>query len=60
MGQDAALAPRVEERRQAWREFALRHGWDPYLVDLEAVARAPSIATESTDGLRRAGRGPGA
>lgn len=58
MGQDPSLAARVQERRDTWREFVVRHGWDAVLVDLEAAARAPTIAPETLDVVRRAGRGP--
>jgi hypothetical protein len=56
LGRDATLAARVDERRQAWREFVRRHGWGACLVDLEALARAPGVATELVEDLRRAGR----
>ncbi|HWJ06031.1 MAG TPA: DUF2868 domain-containing protein [Steroidobacteraceae bacterium] len=56
MGNDPALDARVEERRQAWREFVRRHGWEAYLVDLEAVARGDALAPEAIAELRRAGR----
>jgi len=55
MGQDASLAARVQERRDAWRDFVERHGWDACLVDLAGIARTPAVPSEAVAALRRAG-----
>lgn len=55
MGQDASLAARVQERRDAWRDFVERHGWDACLVDLAGIARSPAVPPEALAALRRAG-----
>ncbi|MGI9246901.1 MAG: hypothetical protein ACR2I8_09420, partial [Steroidobacteraceae bacterium] len=58
LGGDPALASRMAERRQAWREFTRRHGWEAFAVNLESVARAAAIDAPTLDALRSAGRSP--
>jgi hypothetical protein len=53
---DAALGPRVEERRRAWREFGARHGYEPLLVDLAGLAASRDVPPELLTRLRASAR----
>lgn len=57
MGGDASLAGRVDQRRDAWREFARSHGFDGCLVDLAAIPVSGSVATADVERVHRACQG---
>ncbi|MCE3285420.1 MAG: hypothetical protein K0R70_1676 [Steroidobacteraceae bacterium] len=53
---DPSLAPRIEERRVAWREFAARHACEPCIVDLAVLNRAEQVSPELASRLRASAR----
>jgi len=57
MGGDASLAGRVEQRRDAWREFVRSHGIEACLVDLAAIAAADTVAAGDVERVQRTCQG---
>jgi hypothetical protein len=59
MSGDASLHARIEQRREAWREFVHRHGLEPCLVDLAALPADAVLSQPILDrvhlGCRRRG-----
>ncbi|HET7204421.1 MAG TPA: DUF2868 domain-containing protein [Steroidobacteraceae bacterium] len=53
---DASLASRVDERRDAWREFGARHGYEVCLADLAALAAAQDVSQDLIARLRASAR----
>ena len=53
---DASLAARVEERRNAWREFGARHGYQMCPVDLAALHGAQAVPEDLVARVRAAAR----
>lgn len=56
MRNDASLASRVDERRDAWREFAARHGYEVCLADLAGLVGARDVSHDLVTRLRAAAR----
>jgi hypothetical protein len=57
MGGDASLAGRVDQRRDAWRDFTRSHGLDACLVDLAAIAASDPVAADAIERVHRACQG---
>jgi hypothetical protein len=57
MGGDASLAGRIEQRRDAWREFVRSHGFDACLVQLAAIPAAGPVAAADVESARRSCQG---
>jgi hypothetical protein len=53
---DSSLASRVDERREAWREFAARHGYEVCLADLARLVATQDVSQDLVTRLRASAR----
>jgi hypothetical protein len=57
MGGDASLVGRIEQRRDAWREFVRSHGLDACLVQLAAIPATGPVAAADVERVQRSCQG---
>lgn len=57
LGGDESLAGRIEQRRDAWRDFVRGHGLDACTVDLAAIPAVGSVPVDTVERVQRACQG---
>jgi hypothetical protein len=56
LGGDESLAPRIEQRRSAWRDFVRTHGFEACTLDLGSIPAAGEVPQEIVDQVHRSCR----
>jgi len=56
LGGDASLAPRIEQRRVAWRDFARTHGLEACTLDLGSLPAEGEVSHAIADQVQRSCR----